>query len=56
MSGAQVGTERSEVWFVAASGLPVSNERTVEARTDTPIGESTYTETGEFHLVSVDPD
>ncbi len=56
MSGAQIGTERSEVWFAADTGLPVRNERTVEARTDTPIGESTYTEAGEFHLVSVDPD
>lgn len=55
MSGAQVGTERSEVWFATDTGLPLSNERTVEARTDTPIGESTYTETGEFHLVSVEP-
>lgn len=56
MSGAQVGTEQSEVWFAADTGLPVRNERTIEARTDTPIGESTYTETGEFHLVSIEPD
>lgn len=56
MSGAQVGTERSEVWYAVDTGLPVRNERSVEARTDTPIGESTYTETGEFHLVSIAPD
>lgn len=56
MSGAQVGTEHSEVWFAADTGLPVRNERSIEARTDTPIGASTYTETGEFHLVSIDPD
>ncbi len=55
MSGAQVGTERSEVWFATDTGLPIRNERTIEARTATPIGESTYTETGEFHLVSIDP-
>lgn len=55
MSGAQVGTERSEVWYAVDTGLLLRNERTIEARTDTPIGESTYTETGEFHLVSVDP-
>ncbi|MCB1255740.1 MAG: hypothetical protein KDB26_01450 [Microthrixaceae bacterium] len=55
MSGAQVGTERSEVWFAVDTGLPVRNERTVEARTSTPIGESTYTETGEFHLESIEP-
>lgn len=56
MSGAQIGTERSEVWFAVETGLPVRNKRTIEARTDTPIGESTYTETGEFHLVSINPD
>ena len=55
MSGAQTGTERNEMWFAADTGLQVRNERTAEVRTDTPIGESTYTETGEFHLVSVDP-
>ena len=55
MSGAQTGTERNEMWFAADTGLQVRNERTAEVRTDTPIGESTYTETGEVHLVSVDP-
>jgi hypothetical protein len=55
MTGAQVGTERSEVWYAVDTGLPIRNERTIEARTDTPVGESTYTESGEFHLVSVDP-
>ena len=55
MSGAQTGIERNEMWFAADTGLQVRNERTAEVRTDTPIGESTYTETGEFHLVSVDP-
>lgn len=54
MSGAQQGTERSEVWFDAATGLPLRNERRLEARTDTVIGESTYTETGEFQLLSLD--
>jgi len=56
MSGAQVGTEHSEVWYAVDTGLLVRNERSVEARTDTPIGETTYTETGEFQLVSLTPD
>lgn len=55
MSGAQVGTERTEVWYAADSGLILRNERTVEARSDTPIGPTTYSESGEFHLVEVDP-
>ena len=55
LSGAQAGTDRNVMWFTAVPALLVRNERTAEVRTDTPIGESTYTETGEFHLVSVDP-
>lgn len=56
MSGSQVGTERSEVWYAVDTGLPIRNQRSVEARTDTPIGASTYTENGEFHLASVSPE
>lgn len=55
MSGAQTGTERTTSWFDAGTGLPVRNERVLEVRTDTPIGESTYTETGEFHLLDLQP-
>lgn len=55
MSGAQVGTDRSTTWFDVDSGLAVRNERSIELRTDTPIGESTYTETAEFRLVALDP-
>jgi hypothetical protein len=55
MSGAQTGTERTTTWFDPSTGLPVRHERTLEVRTDTPIGESTYTETGEFHLLQRRP-
>jgi hypothetical protein len=55
MSGAQTGTDRSDVWFHADTGLPVRNERRIEATSDTPIGTSTYTEVGEFELVSTGP-
>lgn len=55
MTGAQVGTDRSDVWFEVGTGLPVRNERRVEVATDTPIGSSTYTETGEFQLRSTEP-
>jgi hypothetical protein len=55
MRGAQVGTDRSDVWFRADTGLPVRNQRRIEAASDTPIGTSTYTEAGEFELVSPDP-
>ena len=56
ISGTQVGTERTELWYAVDTGLPVRNERSVEVRTGSPIGESTYTESGEFHLVSVGPE
>ncbi len=55
MSGAQTGTERSEVWFDATTGLPLRNERTLEAQTETVIGASTYTEEGWFQLAEPGP-
>lgn len=56
MSGAQTGTERSEVWFARDTGLPVRNERTIEVVADTPLGSSTYREQGSFVLVSPTPE
>lgn len=55
MSGAQEGSERSEVWFAVDTGLPIRNERTISVSTDTPVGASTYEEDGSFRLVGPDP-
>lgn len=55
MSGSQRGDERVEVWLDADTGLLVRLEREVEVRSDTPIGESTYTESARFQLTSLDP-
>ncbi len=55
MTGAQTGTERSELWFALDTGLPVRNERSITADSDTPIGTTTYTEEGAFSLVSAEP-
>jgi len=55
MSGAQRGDERAEVWLDAATGLLIRLEREVEVRSDTPIGESTYTESATLRLVSLEP-
>lgn len=55
MSGAQTGTERADVWFADDTGLPVRNERSITAATDTPIGTTTYTEEGRFSLSSTEP-
>jgi hypothetical protein len=55
MSGSQVGTERTEAWFAVRTGLPLENRRTIEVRTDTAFGSSTYTETGSWTLHSLIP-
>jgi hypothetical protein len=51
-TGAQRGTERSEIWIDAASGLPIRLHRDIKVTTDTPFGTSTYTQSGLFNLVS----
>ncbi len=55
LSGPQVGTERDDLWFDAQSGLPLQNRRSIQVRTTTPFGSSTYTENGEFVLRSLTP-
>ena len=55
MSGGQRGTETSEVWFAVADGLPLRNERRIQAGTDTVVGETTYREEGSFELVDLEP-
>lgn len=55
MSGAQTGTERSDVWFSAATGMPLRNQRRLEVRTSSIIGEVAYTEDAEFALTSTEP-
>lgn len=54
-SGNQTGSEVSEVWFSAETGMPLRNERELEAVSDTVIGEVRYTEEGEFELTSLVP-
>ena len=55
LRGAQVGTERDDLWFDAESGLPLQNRRSILVHTKTPFGASTYTENGEFVLRSLAP-
>lgn len=54
-SGNQTGTERSDVWFSAETGMPLRNERRLEATSDTVIGTVRYTEDGEFALTALAP-
>jgi hypothetical protein len=55
MTGDQRGTERTDAWFAADTGLPLRNERSVEASTSSVIGDVTYTEEAGFHLTSMTP-
>ena len=54
LSGSQAGTEATEAWF-RSDGLLVRYERDIEARTDTPVGAITYTESGWFELLDLRP-
>jgi len=56
LTGPQVGVERDDLWFDAQSGLPLQNRRSIQVRTTTPFGPSTYTENGEFALRSLRPE
>ena len=54
-SGAQKGTERSEVWFSTSTGLPLRVQQQIKLTTATPFGTSTYTQNGVFTLASLAP-
>jgi len=52
-SGAQRGTERSEVWFATSTGLPLRVQQDIKVTSSTPFGTSTYTQVGVFVLESL---
>lgn len=52
--GGQTGTERTDLWVLASSGMPVQNEHHVALSTDTAIGPVDYTEDSSFALQSLD--
>jgi len=51
-AGAQRGTERSEVWVNAGTGLPLRVDQTIKVTSPTPFGTSSYTQVGTFRLTS----
>lgn len=55
-SGNQTGSEVTEAWFSVETGMPLRNERRLQATSDTIIGEVDYTEQGEFQLTSLSPE
>jgi len=54
-SGAQRGTERSDVWLSTSTGLPLRLQQDIKVTTSTFLGTSTYTQVGVFALVSLAP-
>lgn len=54
-SGAQRGTERSEVWFSTSTGLPLRVQQDIKVTSPTPFGTSTCTQVGVFVLKSLVP-
>jgi hypothetical protein len=55
ISGDQSGTTTINLWFSVDNGLLVRNERVIEVKSPSPIGDVTYTENGEWRLTSLDP-
>ena len=55
LTGGQTGTEDVNVWFDAATGLPLRNQRVITVHSGSLIGGVTYKETGSFQLASMNP-
>lgn len=55
LTGSQTGTEDVNVWFDAATGLPLRNQRAITVHSDSLIGGVTYEENGSFQLASMSP-
>ncbi len=54
-SGDQLGQSRYENWYAIDSGLPVRSRWTLEITSPSPIGDVTYTESGEWTLDDLMP-
>ncbi|HXX90897.1 MAG TPA: hypothetical protein VEI83_11825 [Acidimicrobiales bacterium] len=52
-SGAQTGSERSEVWLDARTGLPLRLQQDIKVTSATPFGTSTYSQVGIFTVTSM---
>ncbi len=55
MTGDQVGSEVSDAWFSASTGILVKLVRDTTVRSPSPIGKVTYTEHGSLLLASMVP-
>ena len=54
LSGGQTGEEDVDVWFDAATGLVLRNQRVITVRSSA-LGGVTYEENGSFQLASMAP-
>jgi hypothetical protein len=53
--GAQRGRGRIENWYEVDTGFPVRSRWTLSITSGSPIGDVTYTESGEWSLSSLTP-
>jgi hypothetical protein len=54
VTGAQRGTERSELWL-APNGLPLREKHTIAVKSGSPLGDVTYDEVTDFRLRALEP-
>ena len=54
-TGAQTGDESYEMWLQKGTGLPLRLTHSIRVSTSTPIGKTTYTESGTLSLESLQP-
>lgn len=55
VAGAQTGTEEFDLW-ISESGLILRGRQRIVVDSDSPVGKVTYTQQGEFSLVSASPE
>jgi len=55
ITGSQTGTERYDMWYSVADGMPVRTNRQVVVHSPSPIGTVTYTENGSYTLTALQP-
>ncbi len=56
LSGDQTGTQEDHQWYSVETGLLLRARSSVEAVSPSPIGDVTYTESGEYTLTSLRPE
>jgi len=54
-TGNQAGTEHTDLWFAADTGMPLRSQHTIDTKSPTVIGTVHYTQDGTYQLTSMKP-